>query len=309
MTVGPALRAESGIESFDQAIWTDWVPKIIGCVADPTGMSTLYQAGPPGIDRRNEAHVGGGKNACLLIWDRGCSRMIETRFAGQPLAFEPLAGQGVFIPPGVDSKWVSDSGAFSGVMHLHFTPSLLTQIADDLCTGFSVAALPLIANFDNAPLVTTVRWLFRETRTSKPSTLMWDTASAFLALQLVRSLDQNLVSRPPFRGGLATWQLRRVTEYLAARFAEDIKLEELARLTGLSVFHFARAFKRTTGVSPHAYLVELRVEYARRLLETTDRTVTEIAFEVGYESSQSLARVFVNKTGLSPSAYRRDRRQ
>lgn len=307
VTSAPQLRSDIGIPSYDQAIWSDWVPEIVGCVADPKGMSTFYQDVPKGIIRRNECQVDGSENTCLLIWDRGCSRISETRFAGKALPIELLAGQGVLIPANTDSKWVSNYDTFSGIMHLHFTPVLMGRIAEDLRGGFNLLTAPLVTRFEDAAVTASIRWLFRETRDAKPSTLMWDTASTFLALQLVRSLDRGALIRTPVRGGLAAWQLRRVTDYLAAKFADDVTLKELAGLTGLSVFHFARAFKQATGVPPHVRLVELRVEQARRLLETTKRTVTDIALEVGYENSQSLARVFARKVGMTPSAYRRDR--
>jgi methylphosphotriester-DNA--protein-cysteine methyltransferase len=68
------------------------------------------------------------------------------------------------------------------------------------------------------------------------------------------------------------------------------------------------AFKQSTGVPPHRYQLNLRIARARALLESTDTAVTEIAFDVGYESSQALARLFRREVGLSPSDYRRQHR-
>jgi AraC family transcriptional regulator len=109
------------------------------------------------------------------------------------------------------------------------------------------------------------------------------------------------------RGGLAPWQVRRCEEYLNAHANTNVGLEHLASLVGLSPFHFARAFKQSTGVPPHQYLLSVRIEKAKALLSTTDANVTTIAFEVGYESSQALARLFRREVGLSPSDYRRQR--
>jgi AraC family transcriptional regulator len=111
-----------------------------------------------------------------------------------------------------------------------------------------------------------------------------------------------------FRGGLAPWQARRCIEYLNAHASDNVGLEQLAALAGLSPFHFARAFKHTTGVPPHRYQLQVRIEKATALLELTDAPVTEIAFDVGYESSQALARLFRREVGVSPSDYRRGRR-
>jgi len=110
---------------------------------------------------------------------------------------------------------------------------------------------------------------------------------------------------PVTRGGLAPWQARRCIEYLHDHASDDVGLEQLAALVGLSPFHFARAFKQTTGVPPHRYQLNVRIEKAKALLEMTDAPVTEIAFEVGYESSQALARLFRREVGASPSDYRR----
>jgi AraC family transcriptional regulator len=109
----------------------------------------------------------------------------------------------------------------------------------------------------------------------------------------------------PSRGGLAPWAERRCLELMHARLSEDISLDELAAEARLSPFHFARMFKQSVGVPPRVYLTRLRVEKACELLEMTDLPITEIALEVGYSSSQVLARVFLKHRRMSPSDYRR----
>ena len=107
------------------------------------------------------------------------------------------------------------------------------------------------------------------------------------------------------RGGLAGFQLARIREYLEAHLADDVSLAELAALANLSVFHFNRAFKQSTGLPPHRYLVRLRVERAARLLNETRLSVATIAAQVGYDDPNQLARVFRKETGMSPLQYRR----
>lgn len=106
-------------------------------------------------------------------------------------------------------------------------------------------------------------------------------------------------------GGLAPWQVRRTTEYLERNLDRDISLADVARVARLSQFHFARAFKRSVGQSPHAYLVGLRITRAKELLVSTERSITDIAGDVGYDTPQSLARVFSRGVGVTPSEYRR----
>ncbi|MFD1910738.1 AraC family transcriptional regulator [Halodurantibacterium flavum] len=107
------------------------------------------------------------------------------------------------------------------------------------------------------------------------------------------------------KGGLATWAERRCIELMRARLADDISLDELAAEAKLSPFHFARMFKQTTGMPPRVYLTQLRLEKACELLEKTDLSIMEIALEVGYSSSQVLARVFLKHQNMSASDYRR----
>lgn len=108
-------------------------------------------------------------------------------------------------------------------------------------------------------------------------------------------------------GGLAPWQERRTTEYLADNLAADIALKTLADVAGLSTFHFSRMFKQSTGLPPHAYLRRLRCEKSKALLASTTLSMSEIATQVGYETQQAFARMFRAEVGASPSEYRRNK--
>lgn len=109
---------------------------------------------------------------------------------------------------------------------------------------------------------------------------------------------------PTPKGGLAPWQLSRVTDYLCSRLADQVSLVDLAALVGLSVYHFARAFKASTGIAPHQFHLSLRMDKARLLLSRSDQPITDIALILGYDSSQSFARAFRGAHATSPSRYR-----
>jgi AraC family transcriptional regulator len=135
-----------------------------------------------------------------------------------------------------------------------------------------------------------------------------DSAMLLLAVNLIRrwSNQAGAVRQP--NGGLAPWQVRLATDYLRDNLARDIPLAELAAVVSLSPFHFARAFKQSVGSPPYVYQFGLRVDRAKRLLADTTLPVTEIASLVGYEAPQTLARAFQRSVGVTPTAYRRERR-
>ncbi|MBK6313139.1 MAG: helix-turn-helix transcriptional regulator [Blastocatellia bacterium] len=106
------------------------------------------------------------------------------------------------------------------------------------------------------------------------------------------------------RAGLVDRRLRRSIEFMHDNFDRELALAEIAEAAYLSEFHFARLFKRITGVTPHAYLAGLRVEHARRLLSTTDRSIADIGAGVGYQSASHFGKVFRQTTGFTPTEYR-----
>jgi transcriptional regulator GlxA family with amidase domain len=106
------------------------------------------------------------------------------------------------------------------------------------------------------------------------------------------------------RGGLPPGALRRVRDYVDAHLGENISISVLASAAGLSMYHFARAFKQSMGLAPHAYLVKRRVQRVKDLLAGTDLSLTEIAFATGFSDQSHCARRFREHIGVSPSDYR-----
>lgn len=119
---------------------------------------------------------------------------------------------------------------------------------------------------------------------------------------------RDLAPPPPARGGLPPGALRRVHEYMDAHISENIDLPMLAGVAGLSTYHFAREFKRSTSVTPHHYLVRKRIERAKDLLARSDYTLTEIALAAGFSDQSHLARLFRQNVGSTPREFRWARR-
>jgi AraC family transcriptional regulator len=108
--------------------------------------------------------------------------------------------------------------------------------------------------------------------------------------------------------GLAPWQLRRVDAYVESRLSGDPSLAELAKECGLSPGYFARAFGRSTGMSPHRWLMKRRVDRAKELLLIGKIELAEIAAICGFFDQSHLTRVFARFEGCAPGKWRRQRR-
>jgi AraC family transcriptional regulator len=160
--------------------------------------------------------------------------------------------------------------------------------------------------------------LFKDSLISALAARLWDEAThdfpggSLLADQILQTLalalfvasGERLAPLPEARGGLAAWQVQRVTRYIDERLAEDVSLADLSDLTGLSTFHLCRAFKQSTGLPPHRWRLKRRIERAREMLGRTDLPVTEIAAAVGYDDPSQLAAAFRKALGVSPSQFR-----
>jgi AraC-like DNA-binding protein len=110
----------------------------------------------------------------------------------------------------------------------------------------------------------------------------------------------------PLRGGLAPWQMKRTEETLAANLEGDVSLADLANDCGVSVSHFSRAFRQSTGVSPHQWLLKRRADQAKSLLRDRTLSLSEVALSCGFADQSHFTRVFTRMTGVSPGAWRRN---
>lgn len=97
----------------------------------------------------------------------------------------------------------------------------------------------------------------------------------------------------------------RTIRFIRGNVGKDITLNELAAVANLSPYYYAHCFKQQTGFSPMEYVINTRLEQAKILLVRTIKSVAEIAYELGYSSSNSLINMFVKRVGVSPKQYRK----
>jgi transcriptional regulator GlxA family with amidase domain len=106
------------------------------------------------------------------------------------------------------------------------------------------------------------------------------------------------------RGALSPRVLRLVREYIHSHLEEKISNKTLAMTAGLSVWHFAREFKRLQGLSPHRYVMECRIRRTQELLAETELPLCEIAIATGFSDQSHYTRCFSAIVGVTPSSYR-----
>jgi len=126
-----------------------------------------------------------------------------------------------------------------------------------------------------------------------------------LAYHLVREAGIEQPRLIHVHGGLSAGAKRRVLEMIDAALDTRLTIEMLAREVGLSAAHFARAFKETLGRAPHQYLLAQRLERARRLLESTALTLSDIAQRTGFADQAHFTRLFKRAFGTTPGALLR----
>ncbi len=131
-----------------------------------------------------------------------------------------------------------------------------------------------------------------------------DSLANVLAVHLLR---QYAVAKPNlsiYEGGIPQYQLVQILEYIHEHLSQNVKLADLATLLDMSQFHFSHLFKQSLGISPYQYLLQQRIERAKKLLKQTERSIMDIALECGFNSHSHLSKQFRQITGTTPKMYR-----
>ena len=206
------------------------------------------------------------------------------------------------IPAGLGAHGQATGISFVRHLVLELDVSFLFAMLDD-DTGFSDVFTPRFMFSD--PRVLHLAHLFAEecAADAPRSRLYGDSLSVALLLALAGPTAAGGTSLN--RGGLARWQLRRVTDYFRAHLAEDFDLQNAADLVKLSRSYFSRAFKISSGLSPYQWVLQARIAKAKQLLLEADLPLAQIALRLGFADQSHFTRTFVRMTRQSPRAWQR----
>ena len=228
---------------------------------------------------------------------------VRQRFSGA----RPGPGDLYVIPRGEPTEWHWQGRC--NVIQISPDPSTVARAAVETLDvePARVELLPRITVPD--PLVYEIgRAMLGELRAGAAGSRLYiDLLTQTLTVHLLRR-HAAVPPRPAGEGGgLRPATLRRVEEYIAEHLAGDLRLADLAAVANLSQYHFARQFRRSTGESLHRYVVERRLDAARRLLEGGRHSVVEVAALTGFADQSHLHRLFKARYGVTPGALAAER--
>jgi AraC family transcriptional regulator len=257
----------TGAAGIGESAWTTTTETLIA----------LRLSGPAVEDHNRELTRRSGPGRDFALQPKGA----PTRF----LAQGPINFGHVFLPDALLDRAceIEDLPAISGRLRddLSFVPETMLQ---------ALLAQYLRRAFD--PL--------------DPATSLEMEGRALLLVDRLLRLHGPSRGRQTLRtGGLSPLQLRRARDFIATQCARDIRLDDLAGLTGLSAKHFARAFRQSTGAPPHQYLIAQRIASAKQRLLDGKESLAEIALACGFSDQSHFTAAFRKAVGVPPGLWRR----
>jgi AraC family transcriptional regulator len=269
--------------------------------------------GPLNFERRDAAPAsnclpaGSSEHLVFLSLAHGRVRCDSN---GESAQYDLFPGYVAIQPASKPVSWSWDTRLTFSVMRLD--PAFLDRVASDAfglspgdyeLTPTERASDPVIANVAGV--------LAREALRREPGSALYaESLASMLAVHLLRNYSRRLEAEPARDADTAPApQSRPVADalrFLQSRYASEITLNDLAEAVHLSPFHLARLFKQETGASPHQYLIELRVNAARALLDagSGQRSLAQVASAVGFADQSHLTRHFKRRFGVSPRHLR-----
>ena len=274
-----------------------------------------------GYERQRDLIVEHYRHPPSIIDVPGIENNLIVVHLNGPLVVEERQENGVWARKWADERHVTLTPAGAPVARrfqsrpevllVQLTPRLIGEVVEDAFDRDPrhVSIVPCFVQLD-AMLSHYAELLMSEVQSSTMPgyALMLDLFGRAIAINLLRHHSTLQRTRAEAPVQMSPVRMRRVIDYMREEMAHNPGLTELAAVCGLSPTHFARMFRATTGVSPHRYLLSLRMEQARNLLETTTLPIAQVALACGFEQPSSFATAFRQIVGMSPRTWRTERR-
>ena len=223
---------------------------------------------------------------------------------GKELHARMRAGDVIITPAGPPKHW-----RYQGEIEfiaVRMPPSFLQRIVDDEKGGLNRHA-DLLDNFQTRDphIEQLVKRILGESMTKAYASKTYAEALATeLGVHLLRNYCVTGKAAADHGHGLPIYKLRRATEFIEENLREDLTLDRISEVLAMSPGHFAHAFKTTTGLAPHHFIVERRIDRAKNLLHKTELPIAEIAHRVGFRNQSHFSFAFRRTTGVTPRQFR-----
>ncbi|MCP3407297.1 AraC family transcriptional regulator [Bradyrhizobium sp. CCGB01] len=239
----------------------------------------------------------------VIMAYNGTVQRMERRSGSSVVKGTFRPGVVIIIPEGSSSRW--DIPKPVDVVQLYLPHATLRRVADEAGTRNPADLLERTAHPDpiTSRLLLSAAGVLEGNRAL--DALFRHQLTDLLATRLLAAHTSSPTAFQLTTGGLSPKVLLRAIERLRSDSDADVSLDALASDAGLSRFHFCRAFKESTGLSPLAWLRQHRLEQAMNMLRDTDASVVSVAMELGYASQTAFAAAFKRSTGDTPSDWRR----
>jgi AraC family transcriptional regulator len=218
-------------------------------------------------------------------------------------------GDCIFVPAGYSSSWRCPTKEIDRPkkqqMHIWLKPELLKQAAE--ASDIAIDRLDLVNSFgqQDTQLHHIAMLLLAELQSNSiMGQLYVESLTQVLVIHLLRHYSTFAQPITFETRSLSHTRLQQAIEYIHAHLDRDLSLAEIAGVVNISSTYFANLFKRATGISPHQYVVQQRVERAKFLLLKTDLVIADIALQVGFSNQSHLTRHFRRLIGVTPKQVR-----
>jgi len=192
---------------------------------------------------------------------------------------------------------------------IHLSPKLLIQVAGDDLIGVDSEKLELRHQVGvRDPLMTQLAnalkaQLYHGDLYGKAYA---ESVAHLLAVHLLQNYCAHRIRLPEVRGRYGS-RMTKVLDYIRENMHDEISIESLAKLAHMSPYYFIKWFKKQLGETPYQFVVRRRMEKAKYLLRNTDKSVVEIALEIGYDYACNFSNAFKQYAGITPNSYRKSR--
>lgn len=241
------------------------------------------------------------EHVVLLSLTDGCRGELITS-SGIGMRGTQTRGNVCVLPSGLEHEVALEGNSEN--LALYIDPLLINKAASEAGLSGNVEIVERYTRRDNVINSVGMALLGELESEGLSGRLYAESLGNVLAVHLLRYYSVSTARKVTFTGGLSAKKLREVTEFISDNYNRDLKLAELAHVARMSNFHFAREFKRTTGTTPHQYLIKFRVERAKTLLVKNELPLIEVGLQTGFSHQSHFTRLFRRVTGITPNAYR-----